>query len=269
MMRPTSGSTIIVQAAAVANNLKASELNLIGFLGQPVAEAANGLDQVTWNLLAQSADEHLDRVAVTIEILIVEMLDELRTRHHPAVMMHQIGQEAIFVRGELDGLPGERHPGRLGIKPQWAALDLALGMSSRPAHLSADACQQFLHMERLGDIIVGARIHAGDLVAPPVAGGEDDHRHLALGTPPLLEDANTVHLRQPQVEDYDIVGLGIAEMIALLTVPCRVDGITGPGQSLDELTIEIGIIFNNKGAHVRVPGRRSEAIYIRCRIKSF
>ena len=71
-----------VQAAAVANSRNASELVVIALLRQPVAEAADGLDHVGRDLLAQPADEHLDGVGVAVEVLLVEVLDQLGARHH-------------------------------------------------------------------------------------------------------------------------------------------------------------------------------------------
>ena len=136
----------------------------------------------------------------------------------------------------------------LGVEPQRAALDLALGVAGGAAHLGAHARQQFLHVERLGEIIVGAGVHAGDLVAPAVARGEDDHRHLAFGPAPLLEDRDAVHLRQPDIEDDDVVGLGFAEEVAFLAVERLVDGIAGVGQRRHQLAIEIGIILDDERA---------------------
>ena len=101
----------------------------------------------------------------------------------------------------------------------------------------------------LATIVVGAGVDAGDLVAPAVAGGEDDDRHLALGAAPLLEHADAVHLRQADVEDDDVVGLGLAEEVALLAVEGGVDGVAGIRQRGDELAVEIAVILYDKDAH--------------------
>ena len=119
---------------------------------------------------------------------------------------------------------------RLGVEPHRPALDLALGMARGAAHLRPHARQQLLHVERLGEIVVGAGVHAGDLVAPPVARREDDDRHVAAGAPPLLENRDAVQLRQADVENDDIVGLGVAEEVAFLAVEGGIDGIAGARQ---------------------------------------
>ena len=93
------------------------------------------------------------------------------------------------------------------------------------AHQRAQARQHFLHVEGLGDIIVGAGVKALHLVAPAVARGEDQHRHLR---PALRQSSSTrdaVHLRQADVEHDGVIGLGLAEEPALLAVEGAIDGI--------------------------------------------
>src|SRR6476659_4102534 len=104
MMAPATGRTSTTQAAAVANSRNASELVFIALLREPVAQAADGLDHVGRNLLAQPADEHLDGIAVAVEVLLVKVLDQLGAGDHALVVMHQVGEQAILVRGELDRL---------------------------------------------------------------------------------------------------------------------------------------------------------------------
>ena len=168
-------------------------------------------------------------------------------------MVHEIGEQPILVRCELDRLAVDGDARRLGVEAQRPALDVAPGMTGGAAHLGAHARQQLLHVEGLGDVVVGAGVHAGHLVAPAVAGGEDDHRHLALGAAPLLEHADAVHLRQAGIENDQVVGLGLAQEVALLAVEGRVDGVAGIGQRRHQLTIEIAIIFHDQDAHDTPP----------------
>src|SRR6516225_9146494 len=150
MMAPAIGSTSSTQAAAVANNRNASELVFIALLREPVAKAANGLDHVRGDLLAQPADEHFDGVGIAIEVLLVEMLDELGARDDALVVMHQVGEQTILMRGQLDRLAIECHARGFGVEAQRTALDVALGVTGGAADLGTDAGEQLLHMERLG-----------------------------------------------------------------------------------------------------------------------
>src|SRR5688572_33376888 len=102
MMAPAIGSASRVQATAVANSRKASELVVIDLAREPVAETADGLDHFRRNLLPEATDEHLDGVGVAIEVLLVEMLDELGAGDHALVVVHQVGKQAVLMRGELD-----------------------------------------------------------------------------------------------------------------------------------------------------------------------
>src|SRR5215470_13205662 len=142
MMAPAIGSTNNTHAAAVANSRNASELVFIALLREPVAEAADGLDHVRGDLLPKPADKHLDGVGISIKILFIEMLDQLGARDYPLVVVHEIGKQAVLVRGELDRLAVEGYPRGLGVEPQGPALDVALGVARGPAHLSADAREQ-------------------------------------------------------------------------------------------------------------------------------
>src|SRR5690348_11707018 len=83
---------------------KASELRRIIRLGHAISHAADGPQHVDAELLAQTADEHLDGVRIAIEILVIKMLDELGARNDLALVMHEIGEEPEFERGELDGV---------------------------------------------------------------------------------------------------------------------------------------------------------------------
>ena len=54
---------------------------------------------------------------------------------------------------------------------------------------------------------------------------------LRSGAAPLLQHADAVHLRQADVEDDHVVGLGVAEEVALLAVEGGIDGVAGVVQS--------------------------------------
>src|SRR5437867_3034464 len=107
-MTPVANRISTVQAVADRNSRSASELARIARRRQEIAEPPDGLDDVDPHLLADAADEHLDRVGVTVEVLIVEMLHELGARHYAARMVHQIRQQPILVRGELDRIAVDR-----------------------------------------------------------------------------------------------------------------------------------------------------------------
>ena len=134
----------------------------------------------------------------------------------------------------------------LGVEAKRSAFDLVAGVPGGAPEQRPQPRQHFLHVEGLGDIIVGAGIHARNLVAPPLARGEDQHRHFAVVAPPLLEHAQAVLLGQTEIEHDGVVGFGIAEIMPLLAVERGIDGIARIAQSGDELTIEVRIVFDDE-----------------------
>src|SRR5450759_5435198 len=100
------------QAVAETNSRSARELTRIkstrvGGVKQ-IAETAHGLDDLDPEFLADAADEHFDGVAIAVEVLIVEVLDQLGARHHAARVVHQIGEQPVFMAGELDRIAIDR-----------------------------------------------------------------------------------------------------------------------------------------------------------------
>src|SRR5262245_45694668 len=130
---PVTTRITTVQVVAEKKSLRASELRRIARRREQIAEPAHGLDDVDAELLADAADEHLDGVGVAVEILVVEMLHQLAARDHSASMVHEIGQQTIFVAGELHGIAVDAHAAGAGVEPHRAAIELALGVAGGAA----------------------------------------------------------------------------------------------------------------------------------------
>jgi hypothetical protein len=220
-----------------------------GRRGQAIAEPAHRFDAVSADLLAQPADEHLDGVRIAVEILIVEVLDQFGATDHPAMMHHQIVQQTVFERGQAQRLAIDAGPRRAGIKPQRTQIQGRGRVTGRTAHQRAQARQQFLGVEGLGQIVVGPCVKAGDLLAPGAARSQDQHRRGDAVLAPTLQHRDAVDLGQAQIEHDGVVGLGIAQKLRLFTVRGVIDGITGVGQRQLELTRDIGIVLDDEYAH--------------------
>src|SRR3546814_11207776 len=68
------------------------------------------------DVCSSDLDEHLDRVRIAVEILIVDMLDQLGTRYDLALVMEQIGQQFILLRRQLHRLAGEGDAARARVE---------------------------------------------------------------------------------------------------------------------------------------------------------
>src|SRR5690348_16779724 len=98
-------------------------------LFKAVAEAADGGDHVGAELLADARHEHLDRVRIAVEVLIVDMLDQLGPADDLALVVHEVAQQLIFLRGEFDRLARLGDLARAGIEPDVARNELGRGIA--------------------------------------------------------------------------------------------------------------------------------------------
>ena len=171
--------------------------------------------------------------------------------------MHEIGQQPVFVRGQLDRRALDADAAGAGVEAHRPAVELALGVAGGTAQQRADAREHLFEVERLGDVVVGARVEPLDLLAPAVARGEDQDRHGAAGAAPILQHRNAVRLGQADVEDHRVVGLGLAEILAFLAVEGAVDHVARVGQGGGELTVEVGIVLDDEETQV-------EALIVQC-----
>ena len=157
-------------------------------------------------LLAQVADVGLEHARVAAEVVLPDVLEELRAREHAARVEHEVAQQAVLGRGELDVLPRahdlvrvlveldvlEREAARLGLGQAAAAQD------------RADPGDELLEAEGLRDVVVAAEGEAADLVVGRVAGREEDDRHpRALGAE-ALGDVEALHVREHDVEHDEV-----------------------------------------------------------------
>src|SRR5665213_1554100 len=160
-MTPAAMSASALHSDAAAMRRKASELVFsIAWNDDAIAKPADCLDDVRRHLLAQPADENLDRVRVAIEVLIVEMLDQLSAGDDPIAVVHEVFEHAILVRSELHRIAVDGHLAGAAVETHRPNLDLVGRMPGGAAHQRTDAGQHLLDMKGLGDIVVGAGVNA-------------------------------------------------------------------------------------------------------------
>ena len=119
-------------------------------------------------------------------------------------------------------------------------------MARGAAQQRADARQYLLHVEGLGDIVVGACVKARHLVGPAVARGENENRHLASGAPPLLQHAHAVDDGKAEVEYHRVIGFGVAKEVPLLAVLGGIHRIARIRQRRCQLAAEVGIVLDDE-----------------------
>src|SRR3978361_2379418 len=122
-----SPSKVQTAAAAIRRDDKDSSLSRRAAqfgIFQRIAKPAHRLNKARVDFLAQAADKDLDRIGVAVEILIVEMFHQFGARHHLAAMMGEIGQQPVFLAGELHRIAVKGDTAGAGIDAQLADLDI-------------------------------------------------------------------------------------------------------------------------------------------------
>ena len=105
-------------------------------------------------------------------------------------------------------------------------------------------------MERLGHVVVGARVEALDLVLPAVTRGENEDGEAAILGPPATDHLETGQLGQAQVDDRHIDGIFKAREQALLAVGGNVHGEARLGElGRDAGLAQRGFVLDHQCTH--------------------
>lgn len=64
-----------------------------------------------------------------------------------------------------------------------------------------DAGKQLVHLERLAQVVVSARVETGELVGQGAAGREEEHRCVDVARPDRSADVTAVSVGQADIDD--------------------------------------------------------------------
>ena len=122
----------------------------------------------------------------------------------------------------------------------------AVSCSSTPSR--ADAGDQLQERERLGEVVVGAGLQAGDAVGDAASGAEHQHRRprVVLAQPPAGLEA--VDARKHDVEDDDLRGPLGERRQAALAGRRDLDLEAGLAQAADERAAEQEVVLDDEHA---------------------
>ena len=147
-------------------------------------------------------------------------------QHFPG-MGHQQPQQVILARRQLHILFAHRDQAAHQIDRQIAAAEdrlLAVRLQA-VAQRGANAGRQFLHAERLGDIIIGAQIERRHLAGLVVAAGKNDDGHGRAAIAQGAHDRQPIHSRQPQIEHDQVHRIAFKEIQRRLAAIGLLDAI--------------------------------------------
>ena len=113
----------------------------------------------------------------------------------------------------------------------------------------ADAGEELVELERLGEIVVGARVQSADHVLDGVAGSEHEDRSVTTFPSELVGDLESILLRQQQVEQDDVVIIGVCQHGGLLAIRGHVDDVSLFLQSVVDESGHLGVVFDDEDLH--------------------
>ena len=64
---------------------------------------------------------------------------------------------------------------------------------------------------------------------PGAAGGQNQDRHMPPGDPPASQHGKAVHCRQAEIENDEIIGLGVAAKPGVLAIGGSLDDVARAG----------------------------------------
>ena len=157
------------------------------------------------------------------------------------------------------GAPLDREAMGRRVEPERAAVEDRARVPRGAPDQGLDPGQHLLHLEGLGEVVVGARAQTHDLLAPGAAGGQDQHGHGAALLAPALQDREAVQHRQAEVEHDRIVRLGIAQEVPLLAIVREIDHETRRLQRPPRLLGDPVVVFHDQDPHGAGASRRPRA----------
>ncbi len=150
--------------------------------------------------LARSCGDVLvDRARAARELDAPDALEQGVAAEQQAGMLHEVSEQLELGGRQVDGPAGDH----LVPRPRQgdvadAAIGLLIGLSGAPQH-GLHASGQLARAERLGHVVVGAELEAGDAVGLVVARGQHDHRQARAGAD-AAADLEAVDAGQADVE---------------------------------------------------------------------
>ena len=181
------------------------------------------------------------------------MFDQFGAANHLALVVEEVGQQLVFLRGQFHRFAIQRNPARTRIQPHRSSGQFGRGITRGPADERAQPGNKFLGLERLGQIIIGARIKPCHLVGPAIARGQHQHRKGAAFLAPHAQHRQPINLRQAKVEHHRVIFLGRTQKMAVLAIGGQVNGIAGLFQRGLELTPQRRLVFDDQYPHGQIP----------------
>ena len=119
----------------------------------------------------------------------------------------------------------------------------------RPSSQCSDPSGELGEVEWFGQIVVGARIEAADLVAQAIACRQHQNRGVVAARAQLGAEIEPVSVRQANVNHECVVAIDCCIVAGIDHACLQVDGVALFGESSNQDLAESSVIFDHQQAH--------------------
>src|SRR5690554_2271588 len=206
-------------------------------------------------LATQSTDQHLDDVGITLLIIGVQLLHEPILGYHLLMVAHQILENPV-----LEGRKGYRLLVNGGlpsvqVQHQGACLDLRLNKAGSAAYQGIQTGLQFLELEGLDHIVVGAGGQPLDLVLPVASGRQDEDGEAAIHAAQFADQVQSAHAGQSQIDNGNIMVVLLGAVQPLLRIGHCIDDMPQLRKTRRQVVTQQRLVFDQQQLHVTLRGR--------------
>jgi len=152
-------------------------------------------------------------------------------------------------RAERDRLAVPADPLAGRFEHHAGVLQARRGAAAGAANQGAQACLQFEQIEGFGQVVVGAGVEPGDLVGAAVARRENQYRQRIAAFAQVLQQPQTIALRQAEVENAGLIGVVEQCQACGFSVTYPVDGVVGQLQAGTYAVTKQVIVFHQQYPH--------------------
>ena len=184
-----------------------------------------------------------------VDLVVPHVLGDRTAVHHVRRPAHQDLQDAELGAGQRGSRAADQH-----LAGGRVELNLSNHHPGRLANLRAalqrpQPGQQFAEVERLDQVVVGARVQAGDPVGGGVPGGQHQHRSADAGP---AQPGQHVQARQPghpPVEHHHLIGIEAQVAGSGLAVGHQVYDVALFPQPAGQDLAEVRVILRDQHPH--------------------
>ncbi len=177
---------------------------------------------------------------------------ELGLRGDPARTSGQDFERHEFPARELDRRSLHANRASRAVDDEIAALQRVGDMAGLASQERAGAGLEFAVVERLDEVIVGTEIESADAIIHFGAGRQHENRRGDATCPQASQDGKAVELRQHDVEDHEVVGLGREKIVRRAAARLPVQGLREAGEPSDDRLAGVDCVLNEQNAHFRL-----------------